>query len=584
MTIFGLFMFLCIIVMVGIGVDVMRYEKERAHLQNTLDRAVLAAADLDQTLDPEAVVQDYFAKAGLSDSLTDVTVTSTLGSRTVTAKAEKDISTLFMQMTGVETLSLANVSTARESIDAVEISLVLDVSGSMRHYSRLTNLKSAAKDFVDDMFDNSVPGTVTISIVPYATQVTAPQELFDQLNTKFSPTEGGVFDGMTPAEQATWSADEAAAAAAAREENLSLCINWEANDFNDTTISATKEYERTLHFDPWDDFDGRDNDPEELVRNPVCEAAESREMMLLSDDRTALKNYIDGFFADGNTSLDVGMKWGAILTDPSFQPIVAQLTDPEIGLIDSEYADRPVSHTDSETIKVIVLMTDGQNTSQYNIEDGYRLGESNIWWNEEAEIYSVYLGEDENDDNENGLVDDALYYWPWNDTYQDHAYGQGTYEETQTETTSVCRSYRRNGTCRRYRQIETEIVVTLSEDGTAEVLTYPELWAWTAMKRVVTGLYEPFMDDNQAWNDWYYDVRNYANTSTKNTRTQAICNATKDNGSIVFTIGFESPSSSRTLLQNCASSPAHFFDVQGLEISDAFSSIASSIQALRLTQ
>lgn len=556
MTIFGLFMFLCIIVMVGMGVDVMRYEKERTHLQNTLDRAVLAAADLDQRMDPETVVRDYFAKAGLSDSLTGVNVVSTLGSREVTATAEVEVNTLFMQMTGVDTLSIANISTARESIDAVEISLVLDVSGSMRNYSRLTNLKVAAKDFIDDMFNNSVEDTVSISIVPYATQVSAPQELFDQLNVS-------------------------------QEHNYSRCINFEAAEFNNTTISTTQEYQRTMHFDPWDNFDGRDNDPVEMVRNPICEADASREMILLSDDRDDLKNFIDGFFADGNTSLDLGMKWGSILVDPSFQPIAQALSDPAIGLIDPKFANRPVAYSDTETLKVVVLMTDGQNTSQYYMEDGFREGNSSIWWNEQEEFYSVYLGEDVDDDNNNGLTDDPLYYWPYDsnvaasDGYHDHAYGEGSYEET--ETAWECRRYRRNGSCRRWREVTT--TVTVNEPGSAELVSYPDLWAFTSMKRVVDKLFEPIAG-NDAWSDWYYDVRSSYGTSTKNTRTEAMCDAAKNNGTIVYTIAFESPDASRTLLRECATADINFFQVpgeNGLDINDAFSAIASSIRALRLT-
>ena len=52
----------------------MRYETQRTQLQYTLDRAVLAAADLDQTLDPQGVVEDYFSKAGMSDYLVRVIV------------------------------------------------------------------------------------------------------------------------------------------------------------------------------------------------------------------------------------------------------------------------------------------------------------------------------------------------------------------------------------------------------------------------------------------------------------------------------------------------------------------------------
>ena len=69
-----LFLFLSMIVIVGMAVDAMRTETKRVKLQQTLDSAVLAAADLDQPNEATAVVNDYFKKAGLEDFLADVSV------------------------------------------------------------------------------------------------------------------------------------------------------------------------------------------------------------------------------------------------------------------------------------------------------------------------------------------------------------------------------------------------------------------------------------------------------------------------------------------------------------------------------
>lgn len=69
MTIFSLFMLVLILTLGGMAVDLMRFETTRAKLQGTLDRATLAAADLDQTLPPAEVVRDYFAKTGMTQFL-----------------------------------------------------------------------------------------------------------------------------------------------------------------------------------------------------------------------------------------------------------------------------------------------------------------------------------------------------------------------------------------------------------------------------------------------------------------------------------------------------------------------------------
>jgi hypothetical protein len=53
---------------------------------------------------------------------------------------------------------------------------------------------------------------------------------------------------------------------------------------------------------------------------------------------------------------------------------------------------------------------------------------------------------------------------------------------------------------------------------------------------------------------------------------------------VIWTVGFEVTDTGDTVMRNCASSPAHFFDVNGVEITAAFQSIARQINQLKLTQ
>ncbi|MEQ8255405.1 MAG: hypothetical protein RH980_05015, partial [Roseovarius confluentis] len=73
---------------------------------------------------------------------------------------------------------------------------------------------------------------------------------------------------------------------------------------------------------------------------------------------------------------------------------------------------------------------------------------------------------------------------------------------------------------------------------------------------------------------------------TKNRRMNEVCGAAKRAGSIIYTIGFEISEGgvAETALKGCASSNAHYYRVEGLDITDAFGSIAGNMQALRLTQ
>ena len=77
LVIFSLFLFVAMLLVAGMAVDLMRYETHRTRLQSTLDRAVLAAASLDQPLTPQEVVLDYFTRADLSAYINpgDISVT-----------------------------------------------------------------------------------------------------------------------------------------------------------------------------------------------------------------------------------------------------------------------------------------------------------------------------------------------------------------------------------------------------------------------------------------------------------------------------------------------------------------------------
>ncbi|MGR3365048.1 MAG: TadE/TadG family type IV pilus assembly protein, partial [Maritimibacter harenae] len=73
---------------------------------------------------------------------------------------------------------------------------------------------------------------------------------------------------------------------------------------------------------------------------------------------------------------------------------------------------------------------------------------------------------------------------------------------------------------------------------------------------------------------------------TKDTMMQNICNATKTQGVVVYTIGYgiSSGGNAERQLQACASSGNHYYPTNGSNISAAFSSIASNVRTLRLTQ
>ena len=164
-------MFVLMIMTGGFAVDPMRYENTRTNLQNTLDRSTLAAAALNQRLDPEAVVRDYMKQAGLGGQIQSVQATEGLNSRIVHSAGLADTQPICLHMLGINRFDAAGGSQAEQSITNVAIVLVLEVSGSMTRNNKIGNLKTAATDFADQMPGNDPNHRISISIVPYNAQV-----------------------------------------------------------------------------------------------------------------------------------------------------------------------------------------------------------------------------------------------------------------------------------------------------------------------------------------------------------------------------------------------------------------------------
>ena len=90
------------------------------------------------------------------------------------------------------------------------------------------------------------------------------------------------------------------------------------------------------------------------------------------------------------------------------------------------------------------------------------------------------------------------------------------------------------------------------------------------------------------WNYYYdlryYSVERYAGANQADSNLRNICDAANDAGIVIFTIAFEAPARGRDVMRHCATTPANYYDAQGIEISEAFASIAASINQLRLIQ
>lgn len=516
LVVFSMFMLIGILVVTGLGLDLMRLETNRARVQATLDRAVLAAASKTQTRDPQVVVEDYFAAAGLSDNLDTVTVTEAFGVRTVNATASSRVSTSFLRLVGINAFNTTAAGAAKEAIVNLEVSVVLDISGSMGWNGKIGKLQVAANDFVDTVFDASDPGATSMSIVPYASQVNAGADLLAQYTTT-------------------------------GEHSYNNCVDFNDADFTTTALATDQLLQRSGHFDPWS--------PYSWGTTPyyrVCRTDAGTAITPLSGDRLELKDAIDALSAGGNTSLEIGMKWGSALLDAGTQPVVSNLVG--LGVVDSTFMDRPDTFGQDDAMKVIVLMTDGQNTTEYVLKDGVRDGLSDVWYDVDTGRFSIWGSPDE----DNGWGAAAVCN-----------YGDAFAEDDPCQDWGFFTPHNHDWNA--------------APTGTdPKRLTYPELWALSSVSGHAYMRYQMTGDasDYYGWKSVYDAVE----PADKNARTLAICEAAKNAGIMVYTIGFEVTDYSAGLLETCATSPSHNFRVEGVDINYAFQAIAGSINVLRLTK
>ena len=457
-TTFRYFLLLLMLMICGIAVDLMQNEMTRTRVQNTLDRAILAASDLDQPLRADDVVDDYFAKAGMTEFLDNVTITTgadlpTTNYRIVSAQARTRTPTPYMRMTGVESLPVFTFGTAEETIENTEISLILDISGSMRFDGKIGNLRTAANEFISAVLEGSAANTTSLNIVPYAGQVNPGALVFDRAGGNRFATIYEDENGVDQLYGYTLT-DADGNLVPVPYNSLSACLELNQTDFANINLPSGG-YDQVAYFMNW----------------PIDWATmawgwcpqDGTSIQYAQNNIALLQSFINNMRLHDGTGTHYGMKYGIALLNPTSQAAFKALN--EADLVPDQFADRPAPFSDDDTRKVIVLMTDGQITDQYRPKD---------------------------------TVD-----------------------------------------------IRNASSVLNSRTG---------------------------------------DRERFSKRSDNVTSFYSMCDKAKEQGVQIYTIAFEAPSNAITEMRNCATAPAFFYDVEGVEISSAFKSIARQINQLRLVQ
>jgi len=523
-TIFTLFLIMVMMIFTGYAIDTIRFESNRARLQSTLDRAVLSAASLSQALPCEEVVEDYFDKSMMENITEDIDCDVSASGRTALVEAELKLPTLFMDrfffQDNPDTLVAPASSAATQSTTDIEISLVLDVTGSMFGH-RILNLKAASQAFTDKVLGADTAKRISIAIVPFHSNVHLDPWLLNQLPGVFAKLgyTGNACIDLPPSVWSTAGIDPATPMpqqpvmwAGAQQIPNPISMNW-----------------GNCQMKPMNDY---------------------LQISLPSQDIAGIKAELGALSAYGATSIYLGMKWGLSMIDPLFRPIYDKAIMEN--RMPATLAGRPFDYGREDTMKVIVLMTDGEHIQSYYVNEGYHAGPSGI-----------YRGEDGNI---------AIHHptWPGPNKFYVHHLAPG------------------NGV----GDTLPGWMSTAAWDGSGNVteLDWVDVWKTLSSQWVIDNLYARPLSNNDP----------VESTKIKQTQALAIrpltvpavmdeqllstCSQAKERGVVVFAIAYLAPPHAETLLQNCASSLDKYYAPTLGEIGNTFDSIANTISALRLTQ
>lgn len=274
-----LFTLMLVVLMVaaGVAVDYARLLHARMGLASAADAAALAAGRaLGEGVRSDGEIRElaesfFRANLGSADTFGDLSAFSVAIDRdaaTVQVDATATVPMTLTRMAGVESVDVPVVAATASSQRDVELSLVLDVTGSMgQPASKIADLRAAADDLVELMLpDAGRPGKVRIALAPYAASVNAGS-LFRAVTGRASGT-GCVFERSGGARF-------------------------------DEDAPAAGSY---LGYD----------------RNVVCPSAP---VQPLTDSKATLKSQISRLRPDGYTAGHIGTAWGWYLVSPRWSGI-----------------------------------------------------------------------------------------------------------------------------------------------------------------------------------------------------------------------------------------------------------------------
>jgi Flp pilus assembly protein TadG len=338
--------------LIGLAVDYSRASSTSSDMQAALDSAALMLARNPSlttmtNAQLQATASSYFLalfnRPNILPAVQTATYNSTNSTVTLTASASVSTTVLGGWPFRLRTMSLASSTTVTWGMGNLQVALVLDNTGSMADYNKLTNLQTAAHQLLAQLQAAATNGaSVQVAIIPFTTDVNigtsyASSSWIDWSNWS---TQGSIENGMTCSNGNNgwgggwggfgWGGFGGATCGSSNHSGWNGCVmdrgDSSGPDSANYDILTTAPISGTVaSYFPAD-------------QSPWCPL----QLIPLSTNWTALNTEVTNMTANGNTNQAIGLVWGWQALTQS-----APLNAPA-----------PPANTQ----KIIILLTDGLNT------------------------------------------------------------------------------------------------------------------------------------------------------------------------------------------------------------------------------
>ncbi|MBI1384123.1 MAG: VWA domain-containing protein [Rhizobiales bacterium] len=355
-----------VIVAIAVGagamIDYGRSYQVRTALQSALDAAIVASAlaasgDQDES--------EAHVRAGLVSNWKNSQGTSTPNlveysenDGVLFAAATVEVPASFLGIAGIDTVPVRVETRVQVGLGKMEIALVLDNTGSMSG-SKLAELDDAATDLVNTLMRGGNDDAVKIAVVPFANYVNVGLANRNASWIDVPPDTASTETQCEMRAPVTGQSNCRTETATYDDDGRTVSYDYEVCDY--TYGTPVEECWQATTGAVWQGCVGSRNHPLDVsvgnmgTRVPgllgrSCPSA----ILPLTNDKSTITTMLDSLQAVGNTYIPAGLVWGWRALDSE-----APFTE----------ATSTAEATQNHVNKVIVLMTDGENTRSPSYPD-----------------------------------------------------------------------------------------------------------------------------------------------------------------------------------------------------------------------